>query len=337
MIRTGTTCFADHYFFMDQVVPVVEASGLRAALAYGIVELGDAAAARQALEETEAHLDRLRDHPRLTGWIGPHAFFVDNAAETIAAELALADRYATGLHVHFATSGSEEAYCQARRGHSAVRELQALGILERPLLAAHCLRVPEADFPLLSRAPFTAVMAASAGMRAGAGAAPLKALRAAGVQTALGTDNVANNNSYDLFHEMQVLAKVMALREAEPAAIPAADIVEMATLGGAHALGLEYEIGSLEPPKRADLIALDLDEVGWAPLAAQDVYTALVYAVSGLHTRDSMVGGRWLMRDGRLLTIDYAAARAELEAAHRALRARGPATARTPAIAGARS
>ncbi len=320
MIRTGTTCFADHYFLMERIVPVVAQSGMRAALAYGIVELGDAGASARALAETEAFLQSLSAHPRLKGWIGPHALFVDNAPDTIRAELALADRYHTGLHIHLATSGEEDAYCQAQYGRSAMQQMQALGVLDRRMLAAHCLTIPAQDFAALARAPFTAVMAPSACMRAGAPAAPLKAMRAAGIHTALGTDNVANNNSYDLFKEMQVLGKLMSFREQQPAAIPARAIVEMATRGGARALGWDSEIGSLEPGKRADLIALDEREIGWTPRGGQDIYTALVYAVSGQHVREVMVDGEFLLREGRLTTLDYAASCAALEDALTALR-----------------
>lgn len=316
MIRTGTTCFADQYFYMEQVTPVVERSGLRAALAYGIVELGEDAAAAKALHEAEEFLSRLHDKPRLSGWIGPHAFFVDNRPETMRAELALADRFHTGLHFHLGTSGEEDRYCRQHYGHSAITELKRLGVLDRRVLAAHCLTTPPEDFPTLARSPFTAVMAPSACMRAGVKASPLKTLRAEGVNTALGTDNVANNNSYDLFKEMHILGKLMSFREGEPNAIPARDIVDMATLGGARALGLEREIGSLEAGKRADLITLDLNEVGWPPRAGQDIYTALVYAISGLHVRDVMVDGQWLLRDGKLTTLDYPTARVQLEAAH---------------------
>src|SRR5262245_60321757 len=146
------------------------------------------------------------------------------------------------------------------------------------MLAAHCLTIPAEDFPTLAGTDFTAVMAPSACMRAGSVAAPPKPIRMAAIITALGTDNVATNNPYDLFKEMQVLGKLMSFREQQPNAIPARDIVEMATVGGAHALGLDEEIGSLERGKRADLLALDARAIGFVPRAAQDVYTALVYA-----------------------------------------------------------
>jgi len=314
MIRTGTTCFADQYFYMDAIIPVVRESGMRAALAYGIVELGDDAARDDALRATSAFLEALRGDPRLTAWLGPHALFVDNQEATIRTALALADAYATGLHIHFSTAGEEDAYCQQRYGMTAVQRMKHLGLLERRLLAAHCLTIPDEDLVTLAAAPaFTAVMAASACMRAGRPAAPLTRMLALGINTALGTDNVAANNSYDLFSEMRTLGKLMSYREGEPNPIPAKTIVEMATTRAAKALGLDDQVGSLQAGKLADVIALDLGAPGFAPRRGQDIYTALVYAVSGASVTDAMVGGQWLMRNGCLLTIDYARACAQLE------------------------
>jgi 5-methylthioadenosine/S-adenosylhomocysteine deaminase len=322
MIRTGTTCFADQYFFMDRVVPVVRQSGMRAALAYGIVEMGDPAARARELASAATFLESVNHDPRISGWVGPHAFFVDNSTEAIALEMELADRFATGLHFHLATSGEEERYCRKHYGCSAVEKMEAIGILDRRLLAAHSITVPAEDFSTLAAHPFTAVVAPSACMRSGAEIAPVKAMQQAGINLALGTDNVANNNSYDLFKEMQLTGKLMSLREHQPDAIPARDIVEMATLGGARALGLEQEIGSLERGKKADIISLDLDQVGWGPEGAQSLYTALVYSINGLYVKDVMVDGNWLLQEGLWTTLDYPAARSELNLANAELRRR---------------
>ncbi len=316
MIRTGTTCFADQYFWMDRIVPEVKRSGLRAALAYGIVELGDPVARERELAAAAAFLESLRDDPRLTGWVGPHAFFVDNSEAAMRLELELAQRFDTGFHIHMGTSGEEDRFCREHFGRNAIPQLEALGMLERPVLAAHCITLPEEDFAILARHPFTAVLAPSSAMRNAAGVAPVPALHAAGVNTALGTDNVTNNNSYDLFKEMQIAGKLFSLHERTPNAIPTRKILEMATLGGARALGLEDEIGSLEVGKKADLIALDLDEIGWSPRGGQHVYAALVYAITGQHVRDVMVDGQWLFRDNRWVTLDYAQTRRDLEDAH---------------------
>jgi 5-methylthioadenosine/S-adenosylhomocysteine deaminase len=319
MIRTGTTCFADQYFWMDQIVPEVRQSGLRAALAYGIVELGDEQARKRELEAAAAFLESLKDDPRLDGWVGPHAFFVDNSEAAMQIELELATQHNTGFHTHFGTGDEEDVYCQQKYGRSAIRQLERMGFLERPILAAHCITLLPADFSTVAVHPFTVVFAPSSDMRNAAGVPPLTEMLAAGVNVALGTDNVTNNNSYDMFKEMALTGKLMALLKRDPAAISTRAILEMATLGGARALGKENEIGSLEIGKKADLIALDLDEVGWSPRGGQDLYTALVYSVTGQHVRDVMVDGRWLFRDDRWLTIDFKAARAELERQHEEL------------------
>lgn len=315
MARTGTTTFADQYFWMEQIVPAVRQSGLRAALGYGIVELGDEAARERELAATAVFLDSLRHDPLLTGWVGPHAFFVDNSEAAMEQELELAGQYQTGLHIHLATSGEEDRYCLERYGQTAVRQMGEMGVFDHPLLAAHCLTIPAADYPILAQVDFTAVISPSSAMRNAAGVADVLGMAAAGINLALGTDNVCNNNSYDLFKEMQILGKLMALHYRTPNALPTRTILHMATLGGARALGMADQIGSLELGKQADLITLDLEEIGWAPLAGQDVYTALVYGVSGMHVRDTMVAGRWVMRNGRYQTINYPQARADLEAA----------------------
>lgn len=315
MLRSGTTAFADQYFYMDQIVPAVRKSGMRAVLSYGIVdEKNDEAVARE-IANAAAFLESVKDDKRITGWMGPHALFEDNRVETIARELPLAEQYGAGFHIHMLTNSGEDDYCRAHFGKSAAQMMVETGVLNHPVLAAHCVELQEADMPLLAGTPFTAVICPSAAMRSGAGAAPLKTMLRHGVNTALGTDNVANSNSYDLFREMSTAAKQAAQRELQPGAVSAAEIVEMATMGGARGMGLQDEIGSLEPGKKADLISLDLNEVGWAPFSGQDVYTALVYGISGMHVRDVMVDGEWLLRDSRHTTLDYGKARGQLEEA----------------------
>jgi 5-methylthioadenosine/S-adenosylhomocysteine deaminase len=309
MIRTGTTAFADQYFYMDQIIPTVEQSGLRAALAYGVVELDDPAARARELAQLDAFLEDIntRASSRVKGWVGPHAFFVDNTPETMQIERALAQKYSTGLHIHISTTGEEDEFCQRNFGTSAVRQMDAMGMLDQPMLAAHAITIPRDDWGILSGSPFTAVACASACMRAGAAAAPVVGMRAAGINVAIGTDNVCNNNDYDLFLEMRTLAKLSSFREGRPGALPAREALHMATAGGAQALGLGDEIGELASGRKADLIVLDMCEIGWTPLEGERLYSALVYSVNGLHVTDTLVDGRWLMRERKLTTLDYAA------------------------------
>jgi len=150
-------------------------------------------------------------------------------------------------------------------------------------------------------------------MKNAAGFAPIKAMWQSGINLALGTDNVTNNNSYDMFKEMQLLGKVTSMLEREVNVIPTREIVKMATIGGAKALGMEKEIGSLESGKKADFISLDLNEIGWAPHGFQDLYTSIVYSITGQHVRDVMINGEWVFRDNQFTMIDYPAACAQLE------------------------
>jgi 5-methylthioadenosine/S-adenosylhomocysteine deaminase len=321
MIRTGTTTFADQYFFMDEIIPVVERSGLRAALAYGVVELDDAAARARELAALDGFLESINSSgsSRLRGWVGPHAFFVDNSVETMRIERTLAQKYKTGLHIHISTTGEEDAFCQQHFGMTAVHKMDELGMFDQPIMAAHALTIPQDDWRLLATKPFSAIACASACMRAGAAAAPVVGMRAAGINVAMGTDNVCNNNDYDLFLEMRLLAKLASFREQRPGALPAREVLTIATAGGAQALGLGDEIGSIEVGKRADLILLNKSEIGWSPQPTNAPYTALVYSVNGLHVTDTMVDGRWLMRDRALTTLDYRAARAQQDADARRL------------------
>lgn len=322
MIRTGTTCFADQYFYMDKVLPVVQRSGMRATLCYGIVDEKDEARTDHELALCEDFLKSAQGLPLIQAWLGPHALFEDNTVETITKELPLAERYNAGFHIHMLTDTGEDDYCRKHFGMSAAAKMIEMGVLRHPVLAAHCVQLQPTDMPALAGTPFTAVTCSSAAMRSGAGAANVKAMLAHGVNVAIGTDNVANANSYDLFTEMNLTAKLASHREGQPGAVTARQIVRMATLGGAKGMGLQDRIGSLEVGKAADLITIDEAAIGWAPRAGQDVYTALVYALSGLSVRDSMVAGQWLLRDGQWLTVDYPAACATLESHRRELQSR---------------
>jgi 5-methylthioadenosine/S-adenosylhomocysteine deaminase len=295
---------------MDQIVPMVIKSGLRSALAYGVVELGDPVARARELARLDAFLEDVGQYAggRVRGWVGPHAFFVDNSPETIAAELVLSKKYDTGLHVHLSTIGEEDDFCRQHYGMTAVAKMKELGILERPVLSAHNLTIPAEDWPTLAASPFSAVICASACMRAGAEAAPVVGMHAAGINLAVGTDNVCNNNDYDLFIEMRTLAKLASFREKRAGALAARAVLDFATMGGARALGLADQIGSLTVGKKADLILLDRTDIGWSPFPANDPFTALVYSINGSHVTDSMVDGQWLLRDRRWQTLDYRAA-----------------------------
>lgn len=322
MIGSGTTSFADQYLFADAYLPAVEASGLRATVAYGIVELGDDAARATGLAEAAAFVAATQRHPLVTGWVGPHAFFVDNQPEAIVAELQIAHRHGVGLHTHFATSGEEEDACRDRFGASALTAMSDLGLFEVPLLLAHSNRIVVDELGLLADTAATIVVAASVAMISGADCPPARAALDAGVNVAIGTDNLCGNNNADMFEELRTLGKLAAFAERRPNPITPRELLGMATWRGRRAMGGADDDGRLVPGAIADLIALPVAALHRGPVGAQSIHSALVYGASGFDTTHVMTAGRWLKRDGELTTIDLPAALAQRQSDYDTLMSR---------------
>jgi 5-methylthioadenosine/S-adenosylhomocysteine deaminase len=308
IIGSGTTSFADQYLFAESYLAAIEDSGLRARVAYGIVELGDDAVRARELAAAESFVAASQEHPLVRGWVGPHAFFVDNQVEAIEAEVALAHRFGVGLHTHFATSGEEGDACRERYGRGALETMAGLGLFDVPLLLAHSNEIVVEDLALLAGSRASLVAAASVAMISGAAAPPVRQALDAGVNVAIGTDNLCGNNNADLFEELRTLGKLAAFAERRPNAITSRELLGLATWRGHRALGGAAEDGSLVPGAVADLIALPVEALHRGPVAAQSLHSALVYGASGFDTSDVMTAGRWLKRDGAVTTVDLAAA-----------------------------
>ncbi|MDM4764206.1 amidohydrolase family protein [Galbitalea sp. SE-J8] len=314
MIRHGTTAFADQYFYADRIAPTVIASGLRARIAWGIVELGDDAARARELAAATAFAESMADNDLVRGWVGPHAYFVDNQPEAMAAELALARRLGAGLHVHFSTSSEEDDYCAEHYGAPALEVLRALGMLDVPTILAHCNTVPVDQLPLLAGTRAAMTVVPSVAMMSGAPAAPVREALDAGVVVALGTDNPCNNTGSDLFEEMRTLGKLAAFTSGTPDRVTAREILRIATVGGHAAIDSGPLDGTLAPGAVADLIAIPVRDIPRGPIGAQSLESALVYNTSGASVSDSMVAGRWIMSRGTVIGLDLAAAAARQQA-----------------------
>lgn len=318
MAASGTTLVADQYFFADEVLGVAAESGLRSVIAYGIVELGDAERGRRELTNAIEFVDRAAARPdgRCRGWIGPHAPYVDNSEPLLAAEAAAAFEHGVGLHLHMAVGPDDNALTLSSFGTTAAVALERSGFFRARVLAAHCLDLSDDDIAVFARAGAAIAHCPTAGLRSGRPAiAPVVALRQAGVVVALGTDNVAANNSYDLFTEMKLAGLAAAHREGKAGALPAAALIRMATIDGARALGLGGETGSLEVGKAADLTIVDLHRLGYSP--TPDLATLLVYSGSGRDVRHVLVRGDWVVRDFRPVRVDLDRLRAAYDAVYR--------------------
>lgn len=312
MALSGTTTFCDQYFFAEEIAAAVKQSGLRAVIAYGIVQLGDKARGEEELARATDFLRQQRSSDgRVIPWFGPHAPYVDNTEDLLLAEVAVANEYGVGLHLHMACGPEDNEETERRYGTTAAVALEKLGFFNGRIHAAHCLDLSLEDIAVFARAPHASISHnATAGLRSGReDICPVVDLKAAGVTVALGTDNVAANNGYDMINEMRVAGLVASHRERRAQPISSAELVRMATIEGARALGLENEIGSLEVGKSADIIAIDISGAGYSE--TPDIETLLVYSGSGRDVRHVFVAGEQLVADRQLLRRPFSEIRAE--------------------------
>jgi len=312
MALSGTTTFCDQYFFAEEIAAAVKDAGLRAVIAYGIVQLGDKARGEEELAKATDFLRQQRSADgRVIPWFGPHAPYVDNTEDLLLEEVAVANEYGVGLHLHMACGPEDNEETERRYGTTAAVALEKLGFFNGRIHAAHCLDLSPEDIAVFARAPHASISHnATAGLRSGReGICPVVDLKAAGVTVALGTDNVAANNGYDMINEMRVAGLVASHRERRAQPISSAELIRMATIEGAKALGLENEIGSLEVGKSADIIAIDISGAGYSE--TPDIETLLVYSGSGRDVRHVYVAGEQLVADRQLLRRPFSEIRAE--------------------------
>jgi 5-methylthioadenosine/S-adenosylhomocysteine deaminase len=306
MALSGTTTFADMYYFEDVIAEATKEAGLRGLLGETILNFPapDAKTPEGALAFTERFIQRFKDDPLIVPAPAPHALFTNKDA-TLKAARALADRYGVPLLTHLSETKQERDDTVARRSMSPVRVLDSLGVFSGRTICAHSVWVDDADLGILKKRGVGIAHCPSSNMKLASGVAPVVKMLSMGIAVGLGTDGPAgSNNDFNLFEEMDLASKLQKVISGDPQALPARQAFEMATITGARVLGLEKEIGSLEAGKRADLIALRLDRPHAVPL--YDVYSQLVYALKGSDVEHVMVNGRVIVRARRMLTLDEA-------------------------------
>jgi 5-methylthioadenosine/S-adenosylhomocysteine deaminase len=312
MIRTGTTTFADMYFYEDQVAEAAKEAGLRGVCAVTIMDhpVPGLKSAEEGLRAAEAFLKRWSGDPLIVPAVGPHAVYTVGP-QTLMRTKALADRYHAPLLIHAAESPSEMEMVRETYGTTTVTHLDRIGFLGPNVTLAHAIWLTDDEIALLAGKGVGAAHCPSSNTKVASGVSPVPKMRRAGVRVGLGTDGPASNNDLDLFEEIDLALKLHKITSGDPAVLAARDGVEMATLGGARALHLEREIGSLEPGKRADLIVLSTDAPSAQPM--YHVYSHLAYALKGTDVVTTVVNGRVLMEERRLLTLDTAAIAAKAQ------------------------
>src|SRR5271157_5882614 len=305
-IRSGVTTFADMYYFEDAVAEETKAAGMRGVLGETFIDFPapDNKSEAEMLAYTEKFLKRWQGDALIHAAPAPHSIYTCSK-KTLEDAAALARKYHAPILIHVAEMKKERDDSEKANGMSPVQYLDKIGVLGPDVVAAHCIFVNEADRKLLAERQVGCVHNPSSNMMLASGVSPVPELRAAGVAVGLGTDGPAgSNNDLDLMEEIDLAAKLAKITKMDPLALNAKVVVEMATVDGARALHMEKEIGSLEAGKKADLVLITLDEPNAVPM--YDVYAQIAYSLKASDVETVVIGGRAVMRDRKLLTVDEA-------------------------------
>ncbi len=301
MIRSGTTCFADMYYFEDEVAKAAEYAGLRAVVGQTVLRFPapDAGSFEEALASAEQLIKKWKGHPLIIPSVAPHAPYT--CTDTILRAVAdLAIKYDVPLQIHLAETEFEVNASRDEHNMPVIPYVKKQGVLDAKTIAAHCVHLDDGEMNTLEHHGTGVAHNPSSNLKLASGIAPIAKMHEVGVHVGIGTDGPASNNDLDMFEEIRLAALLAKGSSGDPTAIPARTAIAMATCGGAKALHLDHLIGSIEAGKRADMILVDLGCLHNAPRFRRDddaIYARLVYASKSTDVTDVMVNGNWLMQD----------------------------------------
>jgi len=317
MIRCGTTCFADMYYYEEAVADATARAGLRAVCAETVLQFPspDALSYDESLEHTRDFIQRWKGHPLITPAVGPHAPYT-TTPELLQACAQLALEFDVPLHIHIAETAQEVEDHRARYGMPVVPWVKKQNVFEARVIAAHCVHLDDGEMHTLLHHGVGVAHNPTSNLKLASGFAPVTRMLELGLNVGIGTDGPASNNDLDMWEELRLAALLAKCVTSDPTALPARQALAMATIGGARALHIADAIGSLEAGKRADIAVVDMRSPHNTPRFARDsesLYVQLVYATKGSDVRDVMCQGQWLMRERQLLTLDEQSLMAEAD------------------------
>lgn len=303
MIKSGTICFNDMYFFENIIAEEAKKAGIRGVMGESLIDFPTASfnSVEEGLALSENLLRRWQGDPLIRPSVCVHAPYTCSK-ETLQKAKALADRYAAPLQIHVAETRKEVEDISARTGMRPVEYLHSIGLLDKRVIAAHCVWLNPEEITLMARSGASVAHCPKSNLKLASGIADTDTYIKAGITVGIGTDGTASNNTLDMVEEMRFAALLPKVVHYDPEAVNARTALRMATIEGARALGLENVTGSLEVGKSADLIVIHADSTNMTPV--YDEYSALVYAMNSKNIRSSMVAGEWIMRDRNVLHID---------------------------------
>lgn len=308
MILSGTTTFCDSYFYGSSIARAAVDGGMRAVVCQGFIDFPtpDTPDPSRQIEIAERFVDSWRNRsPLVTPSLFCHTPYTCST-ETLTTIKATARRIGVPFQTHLSETRNEVSMIRQRFGKTPVDYLDDIGVLDSKTVAVHCNWLEDEEIDLLATREVKVSHNPESNLKLAAGMANIPRMLRKGITVGLGTDGCASNNDLDLFGEIGTAAKIHKFTEMDPTAMNAATVLRMATIDGAGVLGLGHEIGSIEPGKWADLILIDLDKPHFTPL--YHLCSHLVYAARGADVTAAVIGGRIVMKNRRLLSIDLPAA-----------------------------
>jgi len=304
MLLGGTTTCCDGYFLAHDIAAAIAQTGLRAVVGQGVIDFPAPGVhdPKENIHVAEGFVRHWRGRlPQVHPSIFCHAPYTCSS-ETLTAAKQVADKLGVLFQIHVAESRSEAEQCRQTHGCSPVQYLERLGLLNRQTLLVHAVWIDDNDIRIIAHNRAPVVHCPESNMKLASGVSPVPRMLSGGVVVGLGTDGCASNNDLDLWGEMDAAAKLHKAVSLDPTVMRAHEVLRMATITGARALGLDHEIGTLAVGKQADLIMIDLSRPHLTPMYHPESH--LVYAAKAGDVSDTMIAGQWVMRNRQLLTID---------------------------------
>ena len=298
MLRSGTTTCNDMYFGMNKVIEAIENTGLRALVAWSITD----DSIRDKIERTREYAKKYNvPGSRIKVITSPHAPYSCNP-DTIKLCVDLAKELNTSLHIHLSETLDEEETIRERYNKRGTEYLNDLGVFDVPVILAHGIYISDSDIEILKNIKGGIAHNPISNCKLSSGICDVVKLRRNGINVGLGTDGIGSTTTLDMFEEMKTAAYLQKVNTMEPTSIKAYDILKMATIEGARVLGLDNEIGTLEPGKKADMIFIRTDKLHLCP--DNDVCTNIVYSANGSDVDTVMIDGKIIMQNRKMINLD---------------------------------
>jgi len=303
MIKSGTTCFNDMYFFMDHVARAAEESGIRGMLSHGMIDFGDEDKRRQEFKESIRIIKKCHNtgNGRIKVAFGPHSPYTCSK-ELLEGVKTEAAKHGVRIHIHVSETQKEVSDILETHGMRPFEYLDEMDFLGNEVTAAHAVWVSDREIEIIKEKNVKLSHNPSSNMKLSSGVSPVAELLAKGICVSMGTDGPASNNNMDLLEEMKIAALLQKVNTMNPTVLAAEEVFKMATINGASALGLENEIGSIDLGKKADIVLVNMKTAHLTPF--RNPISHLVYSANGGDVDTVICNGEILMRNRELLTLD---------------------------------